>query len=158
MGNDEFVFGIKKITESVESLEITEGKMLKISATFYDPLGFISPITASVKSILELLCKDKKGWDVSVSEEIRNVWVILIDSLRKLKIDRVKRFCFVEPSVRVTFTDMHGFCGSSKYIYLAVVSLRVKTSVGVRVKFAGGCPSEIPFDTKFRISGMCFVK
>ena len=101
--------------------------MLKISATFYDPLEFISPITASVKSIFKLLCKDKKGWDVSVSEEIRNVWVILVDSLRKLEIERVKIFCFIEPSVRVTFTDIHGFYSSSKYIYLAVVSVRVKT-------------------------------
>ena len=121
MGNDELVFGIKKIPESAKSLEITERKISKISATFYDPLGFISPKTESVKSIFEFLYKDKKSWDESVSEEMRNVWVIFIDYLRMLEIVRAKRFCFIEPSVRVIFTDMYVFCGSSKYIYSAVV-------------------------------------
>ena len=60
VGNDEFVFSFKKITELAETLEVTKRNILRISATFNDALGFFSPITARVKSIFQLLCKWKK--------------------------------------------------------------------------------------------------
>lgn len=40
VGNDEFVFRFKKITELAETLEITKRNILMISATFNDALGF----------------------------------------------------------------------------------------------------------------------
>jgi hypothetical protein len=33
--------------------------MLSISASIFDPLGFIAPVTAKIKTIFQLLCKDK---------------------------------------------------------------------------------------------------
>lgn len=50
-------FGFKKITELAESLENTKANILKISATFYDSLEFIFPITACVKTILRCYVK-----------------------------------------------------------------------------------------------------
>ena len=61
--NDEFVFHFSSLIDLARSLETTKRNVLKISASFYDPLGLISPVTARVKTIFQLLCKDKLDWD-----------------------------------------------------------------------------------------------
>ena len=44
--SDEFVFTFVEILALARSLRPTKRNILKIAATFFDPLGFISPITA----------------------------------------------------------------------------------------------------------------
>ena len=39
----------------------------------YDPLGFTSPVTARIKTIFQLLCRDKHEWDEVVTGEIESV-------------------------------------------------------------------------------------
>ena len=56
--SDTFVFRFNKFTEIAKSLSSNKRKILKVPASFYDPLGFISPVTARVKCIFQLLCKD----------------------------------------------------------------------------------------------------
>ena len=53
--NDEFVFHFSNLVDLTRSLETTKRNVLKISASFYDPLGLISPVTARVKTIFQLL-------------------------------------------------------------------------------------------------------
>ena len=113
MGNDEFAFEFKKITELTETLEITRRNILRINTIFNDPLGCFSPITARMKSIFQLLCKDKNRWDESVTEEIKNV----LDCICRL----FERAEDCEPNVRVTSIYMHRFCDSSKHIFSAVI-------------------------------------
>ena len=56
------------------SLETTKRNVLKISTSFYDPLGIISPITARLKTISQLSCNDKLDWDGKAPIEIEIVW------------------------------------------------------------------------------------
>ena len=72
--NDELVFHFSSLIDLARSLETTKRNVLKISASFYDPLGLISPVTARVKTIFQLLCKDKLGWDEKVPLEIEVIW------------------------------------------------------------------------------------
>ena len=48
--------------------------MLKISTSFYDPLGIISPITARLKTISQLPYNGKLHWDGKAPIEIAIVW------------------------------------------------------------------------------------
>ena len=68
--NDKFVFHFSSLIDLARSLETTKRSVLKISSSFYDPLGLISPVTARGKTIFQLLCKDKLDWDEKVSLEI----------------------------------------------------------------------------------------
>ena len=43
--NDSFEYGFTDIIKLAEELPTTKRNILRISATFYDPLGMISPIT-----------------------------------------------------------------------------------------------------------------
>ena len=44
-----------------------------MSASFHDPLGLISLVTARVKTIFQLLCKDKLEWDEKVTLDIETI-------------------------------------------------------------------------------------
>ena len=55
--------------------------MLKISASFYDPLELISPVAAPEKTIFQLLCKDKLDWNEKVSLEIEIIWREFLSNL-----------------------------------------------------------------------------
>ena len=57
--NDEPVFHLSSLVDLARSLETTKRSVLKISACFYDPLVLNSPVTVRVKTIFQLLCKDK---------------------------------------------------------------------------------------------------
>ena len=56
---DEFVFRCSNLVDQAKSLETTKRNVLKISASLFDPLGMISPVTARAKTIFQLLCRDK---------------------------------------------------------------------------------------------------
>ena len=104
-----------------------------MSASFYDPLGFISPVTARVKRIFRLLCKDSCECDKEVNNEIKNIWLSFLADLEHLKEIRVNRFCFVNLNEKIIRIELHGFADGSNTVYCAVVYLKVVTSSAVKV-------------------------
>ena len=106
-----------------------------MSASFYDPLGFISPVTARVKRIFRLLCKDSCECDKEVNNEIKNIWLSFLADLEHLKEIRVNRFCFVNLNEKTIRIELHGFTDNSNAGYCAVVYLKVVTSSAVKVFF-----------------------
>ena len=71
--NNEFVSHFYSLTDLARYLETTKRNVLEISASFYDPLGLISPVPVRVKTIFQLLLKDKLDWDEKVSLEIEMI-------------------------------------------------------------------------------------
>ena len=82
MQNDNFFFHFSSLIDLARSLETSKRDVLKISASFYDPLGLlISPVIAPVKTIFQLLCKDKLDWDEKVLLEIEVIWKEFLSNL-----------------------------------------------------------------------------
>ena len=73
----------------------------------------ISPVTARVKTIFQLLCQDKLNWDDSVPREIEIIWNEFISNLEEWGIIKVKRFAFFEIREKIYSVQLHGFCGNS---------------------------------------------
>ena len=111
---------------------MTKRNILSVSASFYDPVGFISPVTARVKVLFQLLCKNKFDWDDEVSEELKVYWIDFLTLLKNLDSVRLERFVFHSNAGRV---ELHGFSDSSSEVYCAVVFLRIVTANGVFVNF-----------------------
>ena len=131
--SDTFVFRFDKFIDLAKSMSATKRNNLKVSASFYDPLGLISPATARVKCIFQLLCKDGYEWDKEVNNEINNIWLSFL----------ADRFCFVNLNEKVILIELNGFADSSNTVYCAVVYLKVVTSA-VKVFFLASKTKVIP--------------
>ena len=75
------VLGVKWDNEKDEdyvkvALELppTKHNIFRLSASIFDTMGFILPVTTNVKIIFQLLCQVKSNWDEAVSFEIDIVW------------------------------------------------------------------------------------
>ena len=69
-----------------DGLRLTKRNILSVSASFYDPVGFISPVTAHVKVLFQLLCKNKFDWDDEVSEELKVYWIDFFNSFKEFRL------------------------------------------------------------------------
>ena len=132
---DKFVFRFDDFLKKGREMELTKRSILSLSAAVYDPLGVVSPITARVKTIFQLICKEKGGWDEKVSLLISKMWFEFLDALESSKILEIDRFCFVSRFDEVKLVELHGFSDSSIVVYCAVVYLRVVFENHVRVFF-----------------------
>ena len=133
--NDEIVFQFEPFICLVKSLTPTKRNVLKVCASFYDPLGFIFPITARIKTIFQLLCKNQCSWNENISSEIELIWNDFLADLKQIEILRMKWFAFVQPQEIILSVSLHGFCDSSSHVYCGVVYIRVETTLGIRVSF-----------------------
>ncbi|XP_065678999.1 uncharacterized protein LOC100199492 [Hydra vulgaris] len=132
---DGFVFEYKEFVKNARMLKITKRNILKIAASFFDPLGFLTPITSRVKTIFQLICRDKSGWDEIVTEAIELALTEFLKDLELLSFVRIPSFAFERVNENSKRVQLHGFCDSSKLIYCAVIYLVVETSLGVNRKF-----------------------
>ena len=61
--SDFLVYKFVDIISVASKLEITKRNILRVSATFYDPLGLIYPIALQFRLIFQSLCTEKGEWD-----------------------------------------------------------------------------------------------
>ena len=106
-----------------------------MSASIFDPLGVLAPITAKLKSLFQLLCMDKLDWDDLIPKKIEEIWNKLVASLKLLKDVRCGRFVCISNFHAGVRVELHGFSDSSKEIYSAVVYLRLVYAGAVKVSF-----------------------
>lgn len=131
--SDQFVFNFKEFLENISSITLTKRNILSVSSSLYDPLGLISPITAWMKTIFQLLCKDNLDWDDEVPSNIKDNWLRFVGVVQSMEKIVVERFAYVSVSERIENVELHGFCDSSSEVYSAVVYLRVRTCNNVKV-------------------------
>ena len=101
---DDLVFNFKDMIEMAEKFEITKRNVLKVSSSFYDPLGLISPITIQAKRILQTLCKEKIRWDAIICSEVLDDWRSFLVLLKEKELVRVQR-CVLSPGGEVISTQ-----------------------------------------------------
>ena len=71
--NDEIVFQFEPFICLAKSLTPTKRNVLKVCASFHDPLDFISLITTRIKTIFQLLCRNQCSWDENVASDIESI-------------------------------------------------------------------------------------
>ena len=127
--SDKLIFRFDGFLKKGREMKLTKRTILSLSASVYDPLGFVSPITARVKSVFQFQFakRNLSLWDGDdkVSLDISKVWFEFLDALENLKVLEVDRFCFVSNANEVKSVELHGFSDSSNIVYCAVVYLRV---------------------------------
>ncbi|XP_065678212.1 uncharacterized protein LOC124818127 [Hydra vulgaris] len=132
---DEFVFEFEELVKNARMLKFTKRNILKMAASFFDPLNILTPITSRVKTIFQLICRNKSGWDEIVTEAIELALTDFLKDLELLSFVKIPRFVFKRVNESSKRVQLHGFCDSSKLIYCAVIYLVVETSLGLNREF-----------------------
>ena len=125
--SDEFVFDFSMIVSSAKMTAMTKRKVLKLSASIYDPLGYLCPITARLKTIFQMLCKDKLDWDEIIPPEIKKVWEDAIQAMEQVRCLRIPRFALSDSFCSI---ELHAFSDASKNVYCCVLYFRIFTKTG----------------------------
>ena len=128
-------------------MERTKRNLLSVSASIFDPLGLIAPITARIKTIFQLLCRDKLNWDDIIPPDIALVWDKFLEELKGLQEIRQHRFVFDLDFPSKNRIELHGFSDSCKELYCAVVYLRLIGNDGVKLSFLASKTKVAPLKT-----------
>ena len=60
---------------------MTKRNVVSLIGKFYNPLGFLAPVTIKFKVFFQKLCRDKLEWDVNLPEELVKEWNDLVNDL-----------------------------------------------------------------------------
>ena len=130
---DVLIYRFDKILRQAKQLPRTKRNVLRISASFYDPLGVIVPITTKVKYIFQLCCQLKSDWDDPITGEPLKQWKELLQQLETLQTFEIPRYTFVnEPRHNILSYELHGFCDSSIIAYASAIYIKIRTTLGIR--------------------------
>ena len=128
--SDEFAFKFEALLKLAEGLEPTRRNLLKVTSSFFDPLGILSLVLVQMKLLFQVLCKEKVGWDAPLPEPVRRKWIAWLQDLREVQQIIVPCCLYDGVEKVVTSYKLHGFGDASERAYCAVVYLVLETSSG----------------------------
>lgn len=99
--SDQFVLDLKEIATLARNIEPTKGNVVSVTAKFYDPMGFLSPIITEYKILSQGLCKAKIGWDEPLEGGLKNEWLKLATGLYCVSSFTVSRCYFQEVTEKI---------------------------------------------------------
>jgi len=117
---DYFYYCVKSVKPSIS---ITKRQILSISASWFDPAGWLTPITIRPKILLQDLWKDKQDWDICAKPLILNKWNAIVAEIPLIEKIRIPRWICTSPGFDL---QLHGFCDASERAYCACVYIRAE--------------------------------
>ena len=84
---DEFYFNV-----DVSDVRCTKRKMLSVTNSLYDPLGFVIPDVPKARLLYSKACQQKVSWDEPIAGSIQSKWKAWINGLPSLVNVRIKRW------------------------------------------------------------------
>ena len=120
---DTIIYKFDALIELSENLELTKRNLLKITASFFDPLGMLSPLTIGMKVLFQEVFQTKLEWDERLPEAFQERWRTWVVSLKEVRSVHVPRCIYSELSEKVVSYELHGFGDASDRAYCAMVYL-----------------------------------
>ncbi|GFT60555.1 uncharacterized protein TNCV_1966521 [Trichonephila clavipes] len=110
---DIFIFNLKVNFPD----NITKRSFLSQSARLFDPLGFLTPCTVSVKIFYQQLWLLKLDWDSPLREALATKWKTFQKEFEQVCSIHIPRWIHTA-SQQIT---LHGFCDASELAYASVI-------------------------------------
>ena len=134
--DDRLLFDVSDVAQLAITLEPTKCNVISIVGRFYDPLGFLTPLTVRFKIFFQKLCDSKIGWDEPLSDEVAADWKVLVEDLcAGTGTLSIPRGYFSDSEGVVTSHCLYGFCDASTRAYAAVIYLVTVTGDSTSVSF-----------------------
>jgi len=83
---DEFFFKI-----DVPDTTVTKRKVLAVTNSLYDPLGFVSPVVLLARLLYSEICSQQRGWDDPVTGQLQTRWLAWAKGLVNLQAIKIPR-------------------------------------------------------------------
>ena len=142
------IFDISNLHSIATVTEPTKRNIIGLCARFYDPLGFVSPVTVRFKVLFQEICAAKLDWDAHLDGELLKKWNGLLLGLRQSQPLYVPR-CYFHGLDKPTSCNLVGFCDASKTAYAAVVYLKMRLADKCVVRFVVSRTRVAPLNTQW---------
>ena len=122
---DTFIYDFKEICELAHSLPLMKRNLLRILATYYDPLGMLQPIIIKMKIMFQQICKLSLDWDSALPDNLKQTFFCLQSFLKENEQIEVPRYIFdIDKNESQFKIKLHGFSDASLQAYGAVIYSR----------------------------------
>ena len=134
--NDELVMDFEDNVNEARLIPLTKRNLLRILASFFDPIGICQPYIVSLKILFQKICMKEIGWDEAIKDELAKSFYRVLNEMEKMGKLSVPRNYIDGISDDIVQTELHAFSDGSKVAYGCCVYLRfVKQSGDVKVTF-----------------------
>ena len=130
---DSLAVNIDRVLESVDC-HPTKKNLLALTASVFDPLGFLQPFLVLPKLMFQQMCKNKVGWRGSLPSDIQAKWDLWKQQLPSVASIQVPRPVLMPEYDRV---ELHCFADASEMAYAACCYVKCVHAVCVACKAAG---------------------
>ena len=108
----------------------TRRKILSFVSSIYDPIGFIAPVVLPAKQFLQMLCKEKFGWDEPIPRELSINWQRWLGQLHEIENVHVSRCLKPKELDELSSIQLHHFSDASSEGYGVASYLRLVDVTG----------------------------
>ena len=116
-----------KVSDTPNKGKWTRRACWRFTSSFYDPLGFWTPVTVRLKILMKVMfvgSQKYKTWDAELDDIDQKMWSELASIVAKLQHVWLRRICIPGRSLSGSNCCMVGFCDASMEAMCAVVYCR----------------------------------
>ena len=81
---DEFMFKLNSLKLGIDESDVSKWSLLRITASVFDPLGFLSPFIMRLKILFQVLCTNKIDWDEPLTGDDLVSWASMMVEFQQL--------------------------------------------------------------------------
>ena len=126
---DTLSVNIARVLESA-SCAPTKKNLLALTASVFDPLGFLQPFLVLPKLMFQQICKSKVGWRGALPQDMITKWETWKQQLADLAELRFPRQVTIPEYERV---ELHCFCDASELAYAGYIYIKCVYGAEVKV-------------------------
>lgn len=130
---DCFSFTSKIASESPKVA--TKRSLLSDISKLFDPIGWLTPLSTSMKILFQKVWLLNLSWDEKLPEEINSEWAIVKQELEMINQIEIQRWLQTEEKQSI---ELHGFCDASNKAYACVIYCRVNNGCEPTVNLVAG--------------------
>ena len=142
--SDELLLTFDKLIELSKTMTPTKRNLLKLSASLFDPLGIVSPVSVRMKILLQETCKLHLEWDTPLPETLVKVWCEILNDFEQILCISIPRCYFDEITEEIEQYSLHAFGDASKKAFCSVIYLVMKIASGYHCKLVTSKSRVVP--------------